>query len=135
MNAEQHAMFYDEVQADIARLETELTELKAVAQYHHLKAEMAADKVAEKSTKKTGIARVRVGPYVSMKQVEAAESVLRESPEPLRTREIAERLMNGGFPAKDIARLKTSIFTTMTRKTDVFEKAGAGLWKLKEAGE
>jgi len=136
VNAEQHARFYEEVQADIARLEAELEELRAVANYHRLKAGLGnatsgrAETTIAAAEERTSDAKPGSGPFSSIKQVRAAEIVLRESSKPLRTSEIARRLIEGGYPALDAARLKTSLFTTMTRKKDVFVKAGVGLWTV-----
>ena len=45
---------------------------------------------------------------------------------------IAEKMIEGGFVAKNLKKLIGSIFTGMTRRPDTFEKAGPGMWKLIE---
>jgi len=138
MDAEQHARFYEEIKADIAELEQKLDELRAVANYHAIKSRISHPAGAVSAAE--SMAATRPGSqsvsnrYAGMRQIQAAEALLLEAREPLRTAEIAKRLIAGGFPAKDPARLKTSLFTSMTRKHATFRKAGPGLWTLVSAG-
>jgi hypothetical protein len=138
MNATQHAECYNEVQADITRLESELVELRAVAKWHISKANGNvpasndhADDLELEPRQKTRIS----GPYTHMKQIVACEEVLRATGEPMPTKVIAEKMIEGGFMAKNLKKLIGSVFTGMTRRPDTFEKAGPGMWKLKEAQE
>jgi hypothetical protein len=126
MTAVQYSNLHVEVTADISRLETELVQLRAVQEYLAAKIGNEANEHSDRS----GEVGSRSDRFVGMKQIGAAQIVLREAKRPLKTREIAKRLIDGGFHADDMARLKTSLFTTMKRKPDVFAKAGAGLWAL-----
>ena len=126
MNANQYADLFAEVTADVERLEAELAQVQAVRKYLENKVEKNGSGVSDHSSERAPRSR----PFAGMKQIGAAAIVLQDAKQPLKTREIAKRLIDGGFPAKDIARLKTSLFTTMTRKPEVFKKAGVGLWAL-----
>ena len=134
MDAEQHVRFYEEVKADIAELEQKLKELRAVANYHAIKARISRPEEGAGATH--SMVGTRSGSqrpsnrYAGMRQIQAAKALLLVAGEPLRTAEIARRLIAGGFPAKDPAKLKTSLFTSMTRKQETFRKAGPGLWTL-----
>ncbi len=128
MNVTQYTQLYREARADLANLEQEVTRLRAVCEYLQLKA--GAD-TASPTSQPRGVA----GPFARMRQVDAARQVLRDATSPLKTSEIAKRLIAGGFPATDEARLKTSLFTTMTRKGEMFAKTGPGRWTLKEEGK
>jgi hypothetical protein len=134
MNASQHADCYNEVQADIARMESELTELRAVAKWHLSRANANGAEVPQDADNPTGVVvrpRVRLtGPYTRMKQIDAAEEVLRKASEPLNTKIIAQHLLDGGFVAKDLKKLTGSLFTGMKRRPDTFAKAGPGMWTL-----
>lgn len=128
MNPEQHAEFYQEVLTDIAMCEKQLDELRAIAQYHAAKAGISGDSKPPKPSRKA----VR---FAKIHQIKAVETILREAGEPLRTAEIVSRMKAGGFPGKDPARVKMSIFTSMTRKIDIFKKTGPGMWSLVSLSE
>ena len=135
MNATQHAECYSEVQADITRLESELAELRSVARWHFSKANgnrpdspdggnNNAELVPRQKTRITG-------PYTHMKQIRAAEEVLRKVGEPLGTKIIAQKMIEGGFVAKNLKKLIGSVFTGMTRRPNTFAKVGPGMWTIK----
>ena len=67
-----------------------------------------------------------------MKQIVGCEEVLRAAGEPLNTKTIAQRMIDGGFATKNLKKLIGSLFTGMTRRPDTFEKAGPTMWKLIE---
>lgn len=136
MNTLQHAECYTEVQADIARLEHELDELRSVAKWHLSKSSPSDISTDDSSI---GPKRERLqrnllkGPYTNMKQIKAAEDVLHAAAgEPLNTKVIAEKLIEGGYAAKSLKKLIGSLFTGMTRRPNTFAKAGPGMWKLIE---
>ena len=135
MNTGQHAQFYEEVRADIAELEAKIAELRPVAKYHQDKAGSALRNNIQKTDENQPESAIKDNCYSGMKQADAVIRILSNVKEPLRTREIAQQLIDGGYPSENIARLKTSIFTTMTRKADIFTKAGPGQWKLKKPKE
>ena len=66
-----------------------------------------------------------------LKLYEAAAQILRKIGRPLKTPEIVAYLKALGIGA-DAVNLQTATFTAMTRKPEMFEKAGPGLWQLKE---
>jgi hypothetical protein len=129
MNVASYGQIHADVTEDIARLEAELADLRSLRKYLENKAKLDGRKTGD--LKHNDLPKSNR--FANAKQIDAAAIILREASEPLKTREIVRRLVAGGFPATDLARLKTSLFTTMTRKDTVFAKAGAGLWKLKES--
>ena len=70
--------------------------------------------------------------FAVMRQIEAAAKILEESGKPLKTAAIIEKMIAGGFPQQDVKKLRTSLFTSLSRKPDMFVKAGSGLWGLKD---
>ena len=148
MEVAQHKEMYQEAWEDYVTARAAVGELLAVARYHAKKAginfspngsgeilaeseipELDSDPT-ESPSKASDVRPVPTGIFANMKQVDAAEAVLRESSKPLNTRDIAEKMAGGGFPHDDLRKLRNSIFTTMTRKPKTFEKAGQGFWKL-----
>jgi hypothetical protein len=128
MNKTQYAELYVEASADLARLEAETENIRQLCNYLRTKAGDAANN--NDSLHVRPVTPTKIRRFADFKQIDAAKIVLSEASEPLKTREIAKRVMDGGFPSQDLANLKTSLFTTMTRKADVFKKAGPGLWTL-----
>lgn len=70
--------------------------------------------------------------FEGMSQAEASQAVLQQKKEPMRAAEIRDTLVAGGFPHKDVGRLKNNLFTCMSRRSDVFTKIESGLWALVE---
>ncbi len=134
MDASQYAECYKEAQADITRKEEELAELRAVARFLGSKAGMLVEDAGGNhkpdAAPRTARVRIATGPYSHMKQIRAAEEVLRAAGEPLRTAAIAERMIEGGFPAKETKKLIGAIFTGMTRRPDTFSKSAPGMWTV-----
>ncbi|MGD0897929.1 MAG: HTH domain-containing protein [Thermoguttaceae bacterium] len=130
MKANKYGELLQEVAADLEKLEKDVEGLRALYKFLRKKAglverERLGPPIANGSEAK---------PLAGVKQIEAAVMVLREAGQPLKTRDVARGMIEGGFPSNDPARLKTSLFTTMTRRTDMFAKAGPGLWTLAKAG-
>jgi hypothetical protein len=130
MKANKYAELLPEVAADLEKLEKDVEGLRALYKFLRKKAGLIDRERLEAPVANGSEAR----PLVGMKQIEAAVMVLRQAGQPLKTRDIARRMIDSGFPSDDPARLKTSLFTTMTRRTDMFAKAGPGLWTLAKAG-
>lgn len=63
-------------------------------------------------------------------QGDIAAEILRDYGRPMRASEIAHVMINQGAADADRRKLRNSIFTTMTRKADVFQKVGTGMWTL-----
>jgi hypothetical protein len=127
MNKNKYTELYSEALADLQRLEAETDNMRRLCSYLQKKAGPRGNDNAPPASPKSRR-------FADSKQIDAAKVVLSEASEPLKTREIAKRLIDGGFPSDDLPKLKTSLFTTMTRKTDVFKKVGAGLWTLQVSG-
>gem|GEM_PF-4893674 len=133
-----HAAALEQINVEIQRLESELAIAKAVANYHAARVAKteSADTKRERISKAVGNVQIREAtagsetPYAAMTQYEAAATVLRNAGKPLKTGEIADEMISGGFPQTDRKKLSISLFTSLLRKKDVFEKAGSGLWKL-----
>ena len=62
---------------------------------------------------------------------EAARLILQEAGEPLRTAEIAGALEARGY-GQELSNLQNSVFTSMTRRDDIFVKVDRGVWALRE---
>jgi 16S rRNA U1498 N3-methylase RsmE len=127
MDNKQYADLYLDVSAELERLEADVENKRRLRDYLREKAEQCGNNTPPGRSPRTPGSRR----FAKSKQIDAAKVVLSEASEPLKTREIAKRLIDGGFPSDDLPKLKTSLFTTMTRKEGIFEKAGPGLWKLK----
>ena len=124
MDARQYAEAYQDACQEIADLEQRLNELRSVAEFFRVRSEgFDPAQGCEEATQPTGR-------FADLSQSQAAKILLRDAGQPLPTAEIAERLVAGGYPARDIDRLKASLFTTMQRQEHTFVKAGKGLWRL-----
>lgn len=132
MDAHDHAEAYRDVLAEMKRARKEYMKLRAVAEYHKSKAGEAVNSVSHVVTK--GIDEVRVlasGRFSGVKQIDAAEAVLRERGRPMKTAEIAEAMLLGGYEA-DPKKLRNALFTGLGRKPKTFIKLDAGTWGLHE---
>src|SRR5258708_3889885 len=69
-----------------------------------------------------------------LSEFEAGQKMFAEEGQALGTREILQRMIDGGYvtPSNDAHRrqLVNSIFSVMRRKSDIFDKAGRGTWGL-----
>ncbi len=134
MDSKQHSAAYEEVRRDIEELERRLAQLRLVAEYHRQKAGVPAGGANSSNEPLSRNESPRNGRFsANISQRQAAALVLGESPKPMKTLVIAKKMIADGYPSNDIKKLKTSLFTTMTRQKRIFGKAGRGLWKLKEA--
>lgn len=116
----------DEVEANIACLQAELSELVTIANYikHNSPSIQEAGIAAESG---------EVRPAVSVKgmtQTDAAAKILRVANKPMKTGDLVERMIEGGFGSTDRKKLKTTLYTAMIRKPDTFVRDGPGLWRL-----
>jgi hypothetical protein len=50
----------------------------------------------------------------------------------MKAKAIAEAMIRGGYPQRDLRKLTTSLFTMMTRQKTSFDKVSRGLWALRE---
>lgn len=143
MTTDIHALALKELTSEIQRLEKELAEARAVQSYHAARA-VNVDAVYDKpkpatevvtgtsvaNPVATGGTGATLSQLATLTQYEAAAAVLRNAGTPLKTGQIAEAMISGGFPQKDRKKLTISLFTSLMRKPEVFTKAGSGLWKL-----
>lgn len=65
---------------------------------------------------------------------EAIVHVLREASEPLRSRDIVERVKNSGYKSR-ASNFGAMVNISLTRNTELFEKVGRGVYKLREGAE
>lgn len=94
----------------------------------HTSVEMAIGQLRQLPLKLSDAAEDRR--FANMRQIDAAEQILSEAGRPMKTGEISKALLEGGFHQRDSKKLTTSLFTSLTRKPEVFRKAGTGLWDL-----
>lgn len=130
MDAAGHAEAYRDVLADMLKAKREYRKLKAVAEYHKAKAGITGsddDQPSRPSRQTTEIGSDR---FRDSRQIDAAETVLREAGKPMKTAEIADAMLRGGFPSDSNKKLRNAIFTGMTRKPGVFHKLESGTWAL-----
>jgi len=130
MDAKQHLAAYKEVKQEIEALERQLTELRTVATYHRIKGRLHL-----RSAHQTRPAGATTQPerFTNMSQSEAAKVLLEEAGQPLRTGEIARRMVRGGYPGGDPKKLKSSLYTTMVRQKHTFDRVGPGTWAIAQA--
>lgn len=134
MDQSVHKAILAEITPEIAELEQKLAELKATANYHAAKLTPPPATHANNN----GALHLRepeehrvTGRFLRSTQVEAASTILREADKPLRAAEIAQTMLQHGFPTKDATKLRNGVFTTMTRRKDLFHKLEAGLWAIR----
>ncbi len=134
MNQESHEQVLAEVRQEIGDLEGRIRRLRAVEEYLVEKTGgpngEAAPVVQTPTTERPAEHGQR--PYAEMPAHEAAVAVLRQTGKPLSTRDIAARMLAGGFRTKSPKRLRNSVFGVMDLKKNVFYKAGVGMWGLVE---
>ncbi len=142
MDTKQHKAAYEEVQRDIEEMERQLDKLRTVALYHKIKAGVGSVQVVAYPATITAspptIAPMEstLGRFANgIPQSKAAKIVLEEAGRPLKTEEIARRMMREGYHTADIKALKGALFTTMSRQKHTFAKAGRGIWTLQETDE
>jgi hypothetical protein len=139
-----HAAALSDIEEEILSLEQKLAEAKAAASYHTAKLsrsdlssqhQHSGDGDERKQSKTPVTPRaIHAAPnqrFATMRQIDAAAQILKESGQPLKTAAIVQEMVDGGFPQQDVSKLRTSLFTSLTRKPEVFEKVGTGLWGLK----
>ena len=114
-----------EIEAEIAALERNIDELRAVAKYHKDR----MDKAAPKAVFARPITRETRALHRDMKQIDAAEIVLKEAGKPLKTGEIVERLEARGYPIPDAKKTRVSLYTSLLRRSDRFRRVAVGTWE------
>jgi hypothetical protein len=141
MNADLHREFLREIQQEMAGLSEKLRQLRSVADYHASKLGIsipAADEMssplpplATNGHKRPATVGIVANRFKSASQREAAETIIREAGRPMRCGEIARTMVEFGYPRPDkMSKLTNSLFTSMTRDTKRFRKAGTGLFGL-----
>lgn len=134
MDQKQTHSLLDVVQQDIARLEIELARVRDLAAYLSNKLaenEAATASPADVAAETSSSAAAH---FSRLKQVDAAEIVLREHG-PMRTMAIVDELLRRGYPvggeaAKKKKRLANSLFSAMRKLPQRFVKCGKGMWNL-----
>jgi len=135
MDAAGHADAYREVLADMLKARSAYRKLKAVAEYHKLKAGLVITATPVSTNGRTGLARPPSNRFRGVKQIDAAEAVLREAGAPLKTAQIADAMLKHGFDGGNSKKLRNAIFTGMTRKPAVFQKLESGTWTINTPSE
>jgi hypothetical protein len=69
--------------------------------------------------------------FEGMSQPEVARQILLENGTPMRAPDVVAKMVEAGYPCDNRTRLKNNMFTSMTRRDDLFEKVESGLWALK----
>ena len=127
MTSEYHAAFLADVRRHIADVEAKLAELRTVE--HYLVSHPDHDEAIESNQ-----IEERKLPIANFTQIDAAVAILRAAGgRPLKTPAIVRKMIQSGYPASDSRKLKLSVFSAMSRRTDLFRKAGPGLWTLVES--
>ena len=137
---ELHLQVLSEVERDLESLYSQIPttllmqikSLESVAKYHQAKLGGVDAVVNLVSEKQPAIVPPNNGSLAGMRQIEAAEKVLRAASSTMKTAEIADAMVKRGFETDDLKKLKMTLFTSLLRKSDVFEKAGVGSWKIKQ---
>lgn len=120
-------------QAQIERLQAELDELRSVEKYHSGKIGNASPTNYVAGNHKPAIAK---GRFDGMTKHDAIAAVLTELRRPLKTREIDDILVKSGFGADLDEKVRVNgLYLALSRKEDMFEKIGKGLWTLKEKAD
>jgi hypothetical protein len=142
MNGAMHRQALNEVNDDIARLESEIRaimaqidELQTVARWH-------ASKIGvEDSATVTAQPAILVPPTTSdgdkpfVKDVPvrvAAREVLLRNGKPMETKDITEAILEGGYPASNAENFRANVYSTMAKNTETFVRVGPGMWALVE---
>lgn len=117
-----------EVRAQIASLQAELNKLAAVESYL---GDMVAEKPDEPRSLPVSASRGRRGRFQNLLKWEAVKTVLEEANRPLKIGEIIDTLSAEGY-GTDIKRnvQHNSIYTTMTRKPEMFVKNNNAEWSV-----
>jgi hypothetical protein len=135
MKPDAHAEFYREAVEEMRQLKERYREIRAVASYHKRKAGLGEIKIVFRSPGSTS-APLPISPeatrFRAFKQIDAAETVLREAGHPMKTSDIVDAMIGQGFLASDPKKLRNAVFTGMTRKPSVFEKSEAGTWQIQQ---
>lgn len=118
----QHIVDLAKLQAEIRQKEKELEELRVVEGWLKSHSQPLEEK---KETQPSASEWERITVH------EAAEKVLREKGEPMRTADITTALEKRGF-GKNLANLQNAVFTALARKEDIFRKIEKGVWSLVE---
>jgi hypothetical protein len=134
MDQQQHREAYEEACQDIAEVERRLERLKTVAEWHKEKmaCQDGADANGAPEPERGHVAGPATRRFLRAKQSAAARIILGETGEPMKAKAIAEAMIRGGYPQRDLRKLTTSLFTMMTRQKTSFDKVSRGLWALRE---
>ena len=128
---EQFRIMIAEVEADVAKADESLRELRAVAKYLRKRINghianmpvLPGVEVSEPDSK----------PYGKVKLPAAMAAVLEERGAPMHMNEIARALVQGGY--KDRESLPVSVASTAKRRADLFEKVGPATYALNNGSE
>jgi hypothetical protein len=125
-----------EVRQDIPAMESELAELRRVESYLS-KSPPPETEPTEKSVPIPAAddapAIAPSGRFKSVTSLAAAAAeIIRENGRTMRSSEIAAILVQGGYPASgsDARAFPNTVFSAMSRRTDLFRKVSRGLWNV-----
>lgn len=112
-----------DVQREIAALESQLSELRTVERYlgrHSLRGANSGENGKSQA--------IRVA--ADLNQADAAALIIREAGNPLKTGIIANRMIERGLSDVPAKQLTLSIYSTMSRKPEIFKRVAPGTWDL-----
>jgi hypothetical protein len=117
-----------EVRTKRAELEAEIAKLEAVESY------LCAAVNGSDAENIKGPARQRTAGLRGLTKAEAVERVLRESPRPMKIGELIDALASEGLGTHLKRSVQhNSLYTTMTRKPEIFLKNEKSEWTVKPA--
>ncbi len=138
MQSNHHLQALQEVRADIAELERQLADLRAVERWHAGKVEDATPEKTEPAPARTteGSANGKRPPeFAALNMADAAVIVLRRAGKQMSTPEIAREIMSGGYPTRNPDGIRNATFSMLNREKERFRKVGKGEWELIENKE
>jgi hypothetical protein len=120
-----------DVESDIQSLEAELSELRRLAAYLSREPHAASNHTASVAIESADSNRFAESPTLA----DAIQTILRDNGNrPMRAKEIGAFLTGGGYQraSSDERAFANTVFSSMSRRPDLFSKLGRGRWVLRE---
>lgn len=129
MTEQERLRILDVIQADLARLRSEVEELARIESYL-----LERPRLTEANARSLSESpQRRISPF-SETTADIIATVMREIGAPMRAPEIAGRMLESRrVSPRELKQLSAVVFTTLSRRPDLFEKSSPGMWTLKAA--
>lgn len=114
----------DELRQEIAAREAELETLRSVERYIRSQLRETEETVTPSAIQDSER-------FKALFAHDAAEIVLRERGEPMKTSEIVEALQAGGY-GENLSNIRNAVYTALDRKKETFRRDAPGTWALAE---